>query len=829
MLDNGRGRFEGRGAEEMTDLEIIREIEKKIGRPISRKGLDELEKKPYDGPAFALNEKSDELTDISVFKELQGLTALYLGGNQLTNISALKELRGLTTLLLNGNQLTNISALKELRGLTVLFLMGNQLTDISALKELRGLTSLDLAYSRLSTVSFVLDLPNLHRLNLVVSELADLPEHLHRAEIDDIRSFYRQKAKKTDRLYEAKVLFVGEPEAGKTSLMKKLIDPSYKVDPDNPEHSTTGITVHMNWSFKQGDIEYKAHFWDFGGQQIQYYIHQFFLSEQALYILLVDDRKECPNIDYWFRIIKLLGRGSKVLVLLNRKNIKGATGFDWNTYYNRYRDQLVLDFETIDLANPGDDFARLVSKVEKMIASLEHMGSELPASWLQIRKEVTALKEKNYISVESCNAICEKHGVVDDVDQTAIRNHLHNLGALLFFRNDKALSDIVFVNAQWIANAAYAVLADEDIKSRQGRFNESLLFEKWGDTYTKTEKGKLFLLMQKKEFDLVYPAQEEAGADPGYIVPLLLPDVAPAAATQWERKGTLSFQYRYSFMPVGIITRLIVRLSQWISEAQAGEAVVWKSGVILEKDGCLALVKSDLSKQGLNLVDISIKGDSQSAKDFLSYIRGTIDEVHDRFFKGVDVERLVPCNCELCGGDADPYMFELSRIQKYVEEGESSIRCEKGKGFRNVPIASLLGEIFQSPTRFDSVDSVFRRGAGEPFLYELLWRLKEVESAVKSQPQPAAVQTQQDIVQPTPPAEETTSPTIKTGIATWKVFAAIVTVVGTIIGIGVGIKTLFFPDNPKTSATTQQTEAISEKPAHPSDKPGKPERDTKRK
>ncbi|OQY02096.1 MAG: hypothetical protein B6I26_01855 [Desulfobacteraceae bacterium 4572_130] len=42
-----------------------------------------------------------------------------------------------------------------------------------------------------------------------------------------------------------------------------------------------------NWKFKINDkTNFKAHIWDFGGQQIQYMLHQFFLTSDCLYVLM---------------------------------------------------------------------------------------------------------------------------------------------------------------------------------------------------------------------------------------------------------------------------------------------------------------------------------------------------------------------------------------------------------------------------------------------------------------------------------------------------------------------------------------------------------------
>jgi len=644
----------------------------------------------------SLDLSDNKISDVSFFGELKGLTSLNLSDNNLSDVSFLGELKGLTSLDLSDNKISDLSFLGELKGLTSLNLSYNKIWDLSFLGKLKGLTSLALSDNNISSLKEILHIPNLFQLRLSKSKIFDLPDRLHNGDLSDIRSFYRGKDKGTDTLYEAKVLFVGEPEAGKTSLMKKLIDPTYKVEPTRPEQSTLGINVHMNWSFdfhNKQQKHFKAHLWDFGGQQIQYYIHQFFLTEEALYILVLDDRKDYPNLDYWFRIIELLGKGSPVLVVRNKKNIDSAAGFDWVKYSNRYKDSLELDYETINLAIPENRFPVIVSKVQDALLKLKHVGEELPASWLRVKEEIINIKDKNHITIDEFKRICKRHGLNNHVDQIATCNYLHKLGILLHFRNDTSLADIVFVNPQWISDAVYMILGDEKIEKYHGRFTKTLLFERWGDNYTNEEKNRMLSLMQKREFDLIYPVESDDCEM--FIAPLLLPDVAPEEVNSWDKKGCLSFRYRYKFMPEGIITRLIVRLNDWIAGNNSQKDLVWKSGVILKKDECNALVQKDISKDGLKIIDISIKGKAFEAKDFLAYIRGTVDAVHEQSFKGIDVEPLVPCNCVLCSDNDAPTMFEFSRLKKRKNAGSTTIDCEREPGIREVSILQLWEGIIQ--------------------------------------------------------------------------------------------------------------------------------------
>ena len=61
--------------------------------------------------------------------------------------------------------------------------------------------------------------------------------------LDEILTFYFQvqDPNETEQLYEAKLLIVGEGEAGKTTLAKKIEDENYQLNKD--EESTHGIEV----------------------------------------------------------------------------------------------------------------------------------------------------------------------------------------------------------------------------------------------------------------------------------------------------------------------------------------------------------------------------------------------------------------------------------------------------------------------------------------------------------------------------------------------------------------------------------------------------------
>jgi GTPase SAR1 family protein len=106
----------------------------------------------------------------------------------------------------------------------------------------------------------------------------------------ELKANDRELDEGTDRLYEAKLVILGEPGAGKTSLAKKLVDAHYALSPT--EKSTEGIEiVCWKFPFREGK-DFVVNIWDFGGQEIYHATHQFFLTGRSLYILVADARRE---------------------------------------------------------------------------------------------------------------------------------------------------------------------------------------------------------------------------------------------------------------------------------------------------------------------------------------------------------------------------------------------------------------------------------------------------------------------------------------------------------------------------------------------------------
>jgi len=712
----------------MSDLDIIKKIENELKIKFGK-----LEEIKWDSKGYTLNRNSKvtglglsgcEIKDlnriISPLKDLTDLTELNLSSNQLSDISPLKDLTNLTVLYLSYNQLSDISPLKDLTNLTELYLSSNQLSDISPLKDLTNLTVLDLRSNQLSDISPLKDLKKLNILDVRNNPIEELPAWITDFNMDfqlkeygadegyvnfydnplksppveivrqgkeAVRNYFEQLERQgKDKIYEAKLMLVGEPGSGKTTLMNLLFDKKFPV-PNNKQKSTLGIEVRQNWTFNVDDKkDFRAHIWDFGGQQIQYMLHQFFLTSDCVYVLMAEKRRELANFDYWLNIINILGKNSPVVTLFNETNIEFVASFiyDEKKYRNLFS-ELSLERLDVNLANIKDGrFDVLLNTIKNKLRNLELIGNEVPARWVDIRKELEQRREKKHIHINEYFEICRNFEIEKEADQTLILRYFHLLGIVLHFCEDENLCDTLFLDPNWTVDAVYSVLANKDIEKRHGFIEKSDIDKIWsGKKYGFEERAKLLQLMLKDNFELCFKLP---GTKDKYIVPLLLSPQKPEY--DWDDNNNLHFRFQYPFMPKGIVSRLIVRMHEYIDQGR-----VWKQGVVFRKNGASAqVIEEKTVKEGLKIIEIRLRGTPNSRKDFLTVIREEINKIQKSSFPNLPHSEMIPCCCKVCETAETPYFFDYRYIETYLQKGKTEIDCRKST--EDVSIADLVGSVF---------------------------------------------------------------------------------------------------------------------------------------
>lgn len=233
---------------------------------------------------------------------------------------------------------------------------------------------------------------------------------------------------------------------------------------------------------------------------------------------------------------------------------------------------------------------------------------------------------------------------------------MHDLGICLHFQDDPLLNKTVVLKPVWGTAAVYRVLDDRQVMTAQGRFCHADLQRIWSEPQYAGMQDELLALMMK--FKLCYGLENQQT----YIAPQLLSSDQPSYA--WNPKGGLVVRYEYAFMPKGILTRLIVGLHHLIAD----DKLVWKTGVILQRDGCRAEVIEEYFQRR-----IRVRLDRSNALGLMSIIDDQLQRLHASFPR-LQYERYLPCSCSECQQKAEPYSFPLANLIKMANKGQP-IQC----------------------------------------------------------------------------------------------------------------------------------------------------------
>jgi Leucine-rich repeat (LRR) protein/GTPase SAR1 family protein/bacterioferritin (cytochrome b1) len=628
--------------------------------------------------------------------KLTNLIQLHIWRNKITEIPVeIAILINLISLDISYNKVTEIPAgIASLTNLTGLDVSHNEITKIPAeIASLVNLIGFDVSYNKITVIphSFK-SLSNLENLDLYGNPIPIPPEMLETTEhwkckeqLEAILSFYfqTQDPNATEPLYEAKFIIVGEGAVGKTTLAKKLQNSEYKLDLD--EEKTHGINI-IHWEFEQPNGKpFRVNVWDFGGQEILHATHQFFLTERSLYTLLVDERRENPNLYYWLNIVRLLSDNSPIFIIKNEKQDcqcqfnEGQLRGEFDNLQNSVRTNLATNRGLEDIQQA----------IQTHITALPHIP--IPKTWVRIRAVLENYSQhQNYISVQEYYTLCKTNGLRDEKEMLNISKYLHDLGICLHFQKDPVLKHRIILNPNWATNAVYRVTNNDTVKANNGCFTRIDLETIWDDREYAQMHDELLQLMQN--FGICYPIRNLADT---YIAPSLLSLSQPDYI--WNETENLILCYKYEFMPRGILTRFIVEMHNLIESLPAPapptSQLVWKNGVILTDSRTRAEVIEYYEKK-----EIRIRVVGFQKKALLNCIHHEFKKIH-KSYERLKHKELIPCNCSICKNTQTPYTYTLQSLLKRLENGKFTVECDES--YESINVRRLIDEVIE-PIREDS-------------------------------------------------------------------------------------------------------------------------------
>ena len=625
-----------------------------------------------------LNLRYTQIRDITPIKKLKKLKHLNLRGNAIYDISPLSELQHLNEINLSFNQIQNIESLKKLNELRLLDARTNKVQIIpSWLVDVNS----NLIFEK---SGIVFEENNGDELGILLNDnpIISPPIEVINQGNDAIQRYFEQiKDEGVDYIYEAKLILVGEGSAGKTSLQLRLRNPNASLPSENSR--TRGIHVH-DWVFKnEGSKKHVAHIWDFGGQDMYYPVHRFFLTESSVFVLMASTRQSHHNFDYWIPTIYQFGGQSPIIIGQTRHEGALATWnelgyFLSNPLFNIVKTK-ALPYYELNLPNSNAGLDSIKSVVIDQITNLPHYGKGVPKSWVQIRERMfKEIAHHHYISFEKFDELCKEVNPIAFNNREIVEDcasFLHAIGILLWYSKTDTLKDWVILQPEWAMNAVYKIIDDAQIQNNNGNITIDDFKRLWTGDY----HGKHGILKKMlEEFKIAFPKKNANGE---YILPAQLSSM-PENERWSENEKYISIEYYYEFMPKGLINQLSAELNGYIHDEKA----VWNNAVNFSDDSRKSFCQVE---ENFFFQKITLKARGKDGRGLLLVVMDMMKNITNGY-KGVKPKIIVPCTCETCKKDLSPTRYLYGDLLRWGEK-KDTVYCNEGDTF--LSIEALLRDV----------------------------------------------------------------------------------------------------------------------------------------
>ena len=450
-----------------------------------------------------------------------------------------------------------MSGLTQLTNLNV---SRNQIDDLSPLSGLIQLVRLNVAgnhFSDLSNLKCLLALDKLRDMDLRHNHVA-IPTECQ-TDISALRAYFEDGSKGVASQRHAKLMFLGDPCVGKTTLLRHMefgrVPEAIGID-----ERTEGIQL-SRWQEVLPNVVVNA--WDFGGQELLHNTHRLFLGERAVYVVVycAPNLKKCGQdehhpLSYWLDFIA--DNGTKSTVLLVENTVDGqlkSTEFpddvmleELVNLYAARQVKLVPSPFRFDCHNDSREVRNFADRIKNEISDI-HVDfgyQDYPLNWFELQEQLQALKqEQNTLEMPDYLALAQKENISDPL---AVLRVFNTEGVIGYYPD--IFEDRIILNMAWALDAIYAILRlrDNPLARKKGKLTDADFEQVWTQ-YSPKEK-ELFKSYMLRSQLMVEPFKYRAKLDRDYryLVPALFAKPAEHRRVNWEKKDRyVAIKFRFMF------------------------------------------------------------------------------------------------------------------------------------------------------------------------------------------------------------------------------------------------------------------------------------------
>jgi internalin A len=430
---------------------------------------------------------------------------------------------------------------------------------------------------------------------------------------------------------------------------------------------------------------------------------------------------EQGRLDYWLETIKAHAPEAPVLLVATHVDERMP---DLN--YQLYKDVYPQIVGHLGVSNKhGQGIAELKAMLAEQAVRLPLMGQPWPGRWLSAENVVLARPE-HHIDADTYTHCCLTCEIETGIAKGPLGNYLHDLGKILYFRDDYVLSNLIVLKPNWVTKAISRVLVDEATSKRQGILLHADLPRIWavdedGQPYESYLYPVFLRLMER--FYLSFQIEADAPSDhsTSSLIPQLLPYQPPAGLPAWPKsppagQTQVEMVYRFDFLPPGIMSCFIVRTHRFSQDLH------WREGVLLAYEGHQA--RAELNPMQRELRPL-VQG--PLPQNFFTILMNTMDVILARF-EGLKVRREIPCNCHWQREETEPcpHFYRYEELVRRMEVKRYKVECPES--FSEVSVPTLLYGIHMSTDK--QVIADIQEGQ-RAFQNEMIQGQREIKQSLK--------------------------------------------------------------------------------------------------
>ncbi|XP_004623505.1 leucine-rich repeat serine/threonine-protein kinase 1 [Octodon degus] len=442
-------------------------------------------------------------------------------------------------------------------------------------------------------------LSNLWQLDVEDLSISNVPAEVRKEGPKAMLSFLRAQLRRAERCKVMKMIVVGPPRQGKSTLLEIL---QTGRAPQGAHGEATIRTTKWELQRPAGSkakvesVEFNV--WDIGGPASMATVNQCFFTDKALYVVvwnlalgeeavaslqfwLLNIEAKAPNavvlvvgthldlIEAKFRVERIATLRAYVLALCRSPSGSRATGFPDITFKHLHE----ISCKSLE----GQEGLRQLifhvtcnmKDVGSTIGCQKLAGRLIPRSYLSLQEAVLAEQQRRsqgddvqYLTdrqLEQLVGQTPDNDITDYEDLQSAINFLIETGSLLHFPDtSRGLRNLYFLDPIWLSECLQRIFNIKGSRSvaKNGVIRaEDLRMLLVGTGFTQQTEEQYFQFLAK--FEIALPV-----ANDSYLLPHLLPS-KPGLDTHGMRHptaNTIQRVFKMSFVPVGFWQRFIARM-----------------------------------------------------------------------------------------------------------------------------------------------------------------------------------------------------------------------------------------------------------------------------